>query len=304
MRVMTVQGPVDPTELGVVLPHEHLIVDLRHSLLGFDAILDDVDLAIDEVTLYRQAGGGTIVDVSNIGMGRDIRALARIAEATGVKIVAATGFYTEPYYPREVYELTTNRLADLLIGELTEGIDGTGIRAGVLGEIGTRRDFVGPAEERVFRAVARAHKATGAPISTHTFLEQLIHDQIDILTDEGVDPARVIIGHLGDHRDVERLLGVARRGVYLQFDHLGYPVQQRDTERARTIATLARAGYTSRILLSQDICIKSRLHGYGGTGYDFILSQFTRLLADQGLAEDEIRQMLVDNPQQAVAFDV
>lgn len=304
MRVMTVQGPVAPTELGIVLPHEHLIVDLRHSLLGFDAMLDDVDLAIDEVVIYAKAGGGTIVEVSNTGMGRDVRALRRIAEATGVKIVAVTGYYTEPYYPREVYELTINRLADRMIAELTEGIDGTGIRAGLIGEIGTRRDFVTPAEERVFRAAGRAHKATGAPITTHTFLEQLIHDQIDILEDEGVDPGQIIIGHLGDYRDRRRLSEIARRGVYLEIDHIGYPVQQRDEERARTVAFLIDTGYLSRILLSLDICIKSRLHAFGGTGYDCILSTFLPHLKACGVGEAEIRAMLIDNPQRALAYDV
>ena len=304
MRAMTVAGPIEGEQLGLTLPHEHIIVDLRHSLYGFDAILNDVDLAVDEVRAFRQAGGQSIVEVSNGPMGRDIRALRRVSEASGVHIVAATGFHTENYFPRYVFELSTNRLADLLVNELTLGIDGTDIRAGIIAEIGTRRDHITPAEERAFRAAARASRRTGAAIYTHTYLEQLIPDQLEILTDEGVDPGRVIIGHLGDQRDFDRLRSVGSAGVYLGIDHIGATVHQTDGQRARTVAQLVRDGFLSQILLSHDICMKSRLHWYGGTGYDHLLTQFVPLLLSEGLTESDVHTMLVENPQRALAFDV
>jgi len=304
MRVMTVSGPIDPERLGITLPHEHIIVDLRHSLYAFDAILNDVDLAVDEVRAFHQAGGRSIVEVTNAPMGRDIRALRRVAEESGVHIVAATGFHTENYFPRYVFELSTNRLADLLVDELTRGIDGTDIRAGIIAEIGTRRDHITPAEERAFRAAARANRRTGAAIYTHTYIEQLIPDQLEILADEGVDPSRVIIGHLGDQRNLDRLRSVAAAGVYMGIDHIGATVHQTDRQRARTVARLVRDGFLSQVLLSQDICMKSRLHWYGGTGYDHLLAHFVPLLLSEGLTESEVHTMLVENPRRALAFDV
>src|SRR6185436_2666909 len=130
MRIMTVMGPIDPERLGVTLMHEHTIIDLRHSTFRFDALLDDVELVADELRMLKKAGGSAVVDVTGIDLGRNVRAQRRIAEATGLHIVAATGFYTRPYYPFQVESLTIKKLADLLVKEITEGIDGTGIRPG------------------------------------------------------------------------------------------------------------------------------------------------------------------------------
>jgi len=303
-RIMTVSGPVDPDAMGITLPHEHIIVDLRHSLYGFDTILDDVPLAITELQFLKDAGGDAVVDVTNGCMGRDAQAQARIAQETGLKIIAATGYYTEPYYPREVYELSTDRLADLMVAELTEGIDGTEVRAGIIGEIGTRRDFMSPAEERVFRAASRAQLRTGVAISTHTYLEQLIPDQLGIFEDEGVQPGRVIIGHLVDHRDMDRLRAIAAKGVYLQIDHIGFEVQQRDRQRAKTVAELIKDGHVSQLLLSMDLCAKSRLHWHDGHGYDYMLAGFAPLLAEEGVSQSEIDTMMIDNPRRALAYEV
>ena len=303
-RIMTVSGPIAPDQLGVTLPHEHIIIDLRHSLYGFDMILDDVPLAIDELRALKDAGGDAVVDVTNGCMGRDVRAQARIAEETGLNIIAATGYYTEPYYPREVYELTTDRLSELMVAELTEGIDGTGVRAGIIGEIGTRRDFMSPAEERVFRAAARASLRTGVAISTHTYLEQLIPEQLEVFEDEGVEPSRVIIGHLGDYRDMDRLREIASKGVYLQVDHIGFEVQQRDRQRAKTVAHLIQEGYGSQLLISMDICGKSRMHWHDGAGYDYLLSGFVPMLSEEGVSRSDIDTMMIDNPRRVLAYDV
>ncbi len=304
MRVMTVLGPVSPEALGVTLTHEHILIDLRHSAYAFDAILDDVDLAIDELRVYRAAGGGAIVEVTGEDLGRSVRGQRRIAEETEVHIIAATACYTEPYYLDYVMQLTINKLADRMVDEITKGIDGTGIRAGIIGEIGTRRDFVKPSEERVFRAAARAHRRTGVAITTHTFQEQLIFDQIGIFEDEGVDLRRVVIGHLGDQRDLERLRTIAAKGVTLGIDHIGWEVPQKDFWRAKLIATLVREGYARQLLLSMDICWKSRLHWYGGAGYDYLLRTFIPMLTKEGVPESAIRTMLVENPQRLLAYDV
>ena len=194
--------------------------------------------------------------------------------------------------------------SDLLVGELTRGIDGTDICAGIIAEIGTQRDHITPAEERAFRAASRASRQTGAAIYTHTHLEQLIPDQLDILMDEGVDPGRVIIGHLGDQRNVDRLSYVGAAGAYLGIDHIGATVHQTDRQRAKTVAQLVRDGYLSQLLLSHDICMKSSLHWHGGTGYDYLLTQFVPLLLDEGLTQSQVDTMLVENPRRALAFDI
>jgi phosphotriesterase-related protein len=135
-------------------------------------------------------------------------------------------------------------------------------------------------------------------------LEQLIFDQIEIFEDEGVDLRRVIIGHLGDYRDMARLRAIAAKGVYLQIDHIGWEVPQKDHQRAATVAQLVREGYVSQILLSMDICVKSRLHWFGGHGYDYLLQRFVPLLRQNEVTEAEIRTMIIDNPARALAFDV
>lgn len=303
MRVMTINGPVDPNDLGVTHCHEHVLVDLRHSLSKFDAILDDEELAVDELRALQLAGGATVVDMTNAGMGRDVRALRRIATETGLHIVASTGYYTEPYYTQEVYQLPINRLADVMVQELDVGIDGTDIRAGIIAEIGTGRDFITPAEERVFRAAARAQRRTGAAIYTHTYLEQLVLEQLEILRDEGADPGRVVVGHLGDFRNLDRVYAIAEQGAYLGIDHIGMSVQQTDRQRAKSVARLVRDGFASQLLLSLDVCQKSRLHWYGGAGYDYLLTGFVPLLLEEGVEPAVIQMMLVENPARLLAYD-
>src|SRR4051794_12371999 len=131
-------------------------------------VVDDPDVAVAELTRFREAGGGAICDPTNIGLGRDAVALRAISKASGVHIVMGSGWYRERVYPSEVATTSTAALAERLVHELVEGVGTTDIRAGFIGEIGTGRGAITPAEERVFRAAGRAHRATGAPIMTHT----------------------------------------------------------------------------------------------------------------------------------------
>jgi phosphotriesterase-related protein len=299
--VMTVTGPAAEDSLGLVAMHEHLICDLEHSVRGMVAGLDDVQLAIEEVAHLKRAGGSTLVELTGRGAGRDARALSEIAKAAGMSVIAATGFYTEPYYPREVYEQTIPQLANLMIRELTEGIDDTGIRAGIIGELGTRRRHISPAEERVFRAAARAQQATGVAISTHTYAgAELALQQVELLTDAGVKTDRIIIGHLGDRRASDYFAEIARTGVFIQFDHIGMTDLQSDAVRARTIKDMVDRGFGDQILLSSDVCYKSHLHSYGGFGYDHLLLQFVPLLQSVGLTEAVVHGILADNPRRAL----
>src|SRR5581483_5438122 len=166
-RVMTVLGPVDPSELGIVLAHEHLLSDSWKIVQDYAFVVDNEQLACEEAGHFRAAGGGTICDPTNLGLGRNPVALRRISEATGLHIVMGSGWYRERAYPPYVFEETAARLAERLVDEIEHGIEATGIRPGFIGEIGTERFHISPAEERVFRAAARAHSRTGAPIMTH-----------------------------------------------------------------------------------------------------------------------------------------
>ncbi len=207
--VVTVRGPVAPEALGVTLSHDHLISD-AYALWGASSgdygwILDDVEVAIQEVEAFRAVGGGTICEPTSLGLGRDPSALLEISHKTGVHVVMGSGWYRERCYPREVHEELPDRLAERLVRELTVGVGETGIRAGFIGEIGTERRHISPAEERVFRAAGRAHARTGCPILTHTtHFGELALEQLDLLEAEGVAPDRVIVSHLGDRVESPR----------------------------------------------------------------------------------------------------
>lgn len=307
MSIQTVLGPIEPSDLGVTLMHEHTLVDAWEwgGRLGYDSTVDDEELLVEELAFYRDAGGSALVDVTPIGLRRDPSGMRRLAEATGLHIIMGCGWYRERVYPAYIRELSTNALADMLVKELEEGVEG-GIRPGIIGEIGTERFHVTPAEEKVFRAAARAQRATGATVTTHTtHFGDLAHEQMDILMEEGVPPERIVIGHLGERRGVNGELAIAERGVYVEIDHVGRPASagtQPEWRRARNVAELVRAGYLERVLISMDICCNSLLHWNGGHGFDYLLTTFVPLLREEGLTEEQIRVILVDNPVRVLDY--
>ena len=299
---MTVRGPVAPDKLGRTLPHEHLLIDLARVTRNFDHFLHDVSLASIEASRFRDAGGATIVDLTNRNLGRDPRGLCAIAEQTGLNIVMGCGWYREPYYDREVYEKSTNQLADDIVRDIVEGVDGTGIRAGIIGEIGSDdRLPISPAEERSFRAAARAQRRTGLTISTHAAFSRVGLDQLDLLEEEGVDPRRVIIGHAGHMSDPDYHVLLAQRGAWVQFDRIR-GMHAWDVQRyVELIQRFLDRGFLDRLLLSHDVCMLPHLHAYGGTGYDYLLTGFTERLCAAGLSQREIDTLLIDNPRAALA---
>jgi phosphotriesterase-related protein len=309
--VQTVLGAIEPEQVGVTLMHEHTLIDLYAwggggSGSSYDLIVDDEVLLAEELRRYREAGGQTVVDVTTIGIGRNPAGLKRLAEATGLQIVMGAGWYRESVYPRQVYELSTNQLADFLVRELEEGAEGTGVRPGIIGELGTERFHITPAQERVFRAAARAQRATGAAISTHTtHFGDLALEQVALLLEEGVRPERIVVGHLGERRGAQDVIEVARTGVFVQVDHVGGGPAgglQPERQRARNVVEVARAGHLDQLLISMDICTTSSLAWYGGIGYDHLLRRFVPLLHEEGLTESEVQTILVDNPRRVLAF--
>ena len=301
-EVTTVRGPVAPEKLGRTLPHEHLLIDLARVTRNFDHFLHDRSLAVVEASQFRDAGGATIVDLTNRNLGRDPQGLCFIAEQTGLNIIMGSGWYREPYYDPEVYEKSTNQLADDIVRDILEGVDDTGIRAGIIGEIGSDdRRPISPAEERSFRAAARAQKRTGVTISTHAAFSRVGLEQLDLLMEEGVDPARVIIGHAGHMSDPDYHAALARRGAWVQFDRIR-GMHEWDARRyVELIQEFLDRGFLRQLLLSHDVCMLPHLRAYGGTGYDFLLTDFVERLRGAGLSQREIDTLLIDNPRAALA---
>ncbi|MGI8533715.1 MAG: phosphotriesterase family protein, partial [Candidatus Limnocylindrales bacterium] len=283
----------------VVLPHEHVFIDLMREYRG-DGLLHDEALAISEVARFAAAGGTTLVDVTSIGLGRQPVALRRVSLATGVRIVMGTGYYREPYLDRtEIDRLSVDELAAGIVHDLEVGVDGTDVRAGIIGEIACDR-WLTAAEERCFRAAARAHLRTGASITTHAARWPVGLAQLDVLAQEGVDPGRVMIGHCDLVPDAGYHLALARRGAWVQFDCI-QGRHEYDTEmRIGHIRALVEAGFEDRILLSHDVCLRSDLAAMGGPGYSYVLSGFRQKLLERGFSAQLVQRIVVDNPRRAL----
>jgi len=304
-EVITVRGPIEPSQMGVTQTHEHLQLDAMDHYGGYGFVIDDEELVIDELKAFTQAGGRTICDVTVGEIGRNPAALARISEAADVHVVMGAGWYREFGYPAEVEKLTSNELANVLVRDIEQGVGDSGIRAGFIGEIGTGRHHVKPAEERVFRAAALAQMQTGVVISTHTTRwGTLAMEQITMLREFGADLSRVIIGHLGDRRGVHHLLPIAEQGVYVEVDNIGYLDYQPEDVRADNVAALVREGFVDQILLSEDICMLEHLKTHGGKGYGYLLEIFIPLLRERGIGQGDIDKMLVGNPARAFAREI
>lgn len=304
-QVMTVTGAVAPTELGITHSHEHIMWDYFEMIRSYDVIFDDENVARAEVQLFKDAGGGCLVDCTNTGLNPNPNALQRISRATGVKIVLGCGWYREPVYVRDVTEKTSSELAAILVRHITEGFDGSDVRAGFIGEIGTERGHFTPREERVFRAAAIASNETGAPIWTHTtHFGELAHEQIDLLEECGVDPAHVVVNHLGDREDTDHVLAIARRGVYMSIDNIGYRGEgyPDDRVRLRNVEALVAAGFEDKIVLGTDIGTRSALKTYGGRGFAWLIESFIPQLRDLGLSAEQIDKLTIHNVARALTF--
>lgn len=196
MKLHTVKGPIDMETFPLVrtMIHEHLIFDLTGVRNDQDSSLSVQDVT-EEVADVKAAGCGLIVEVSNMGMGRDALGMLDISNRSGIDIIASTGFYKEVHYPSYVFERSSSELADLFIRDIEEGMDGTTVKAGLIAEIGSSLNEITAAEEKVFRAAVLAHQATGAPISTHCEIGTMGSAQLKLFQQCGMDMSRVSFGH-------------------------------------------------------------------------------------------------------------
>jgi predicted metal-dependent phosphotriesterase family hydrolase len=309
-HVQTVLGPIEPASLGVTLPHEHTQIALWHVPARWDywQLTRDEPLILEELAAFRAAGGSSVVDLTVAGVGRDPEWLAGISRASGLNVVMGCGWYRGAYYPAEarIDRRTVDDLADELVGEATDGVGGTGIRPGIIGEIGTDKPWVSALEERVHRAAARAARRTGLAITTHAVLSPVGIEQLRIFEEEGVDPARVVIGHADSYPVLEHHLAIVERGASVEFDFLGmtFSALERHGEPrvVELLCELLARGHAERILLSQDVCNDAQLQRYGGHGYTYLATTFLPRLRDAGVSAAEIQTMTTVNPRRLLTI--
>lgn len=308
-RVMTVSGPIPPDRVGFTLPHEHTGIYLWHIPGRWDywELTPDEVVVGEELMDFRRRGGSTLVDMTGPGVGRDPERLRRLAGRTGVQIVMGCGWYRGAYYPAEsrIDTRTVDDLAAELIAEFRDGVRGTGVRPGIIGEIGTDKPWISALEERVHRAAARASLATGMAISTHAILSPVGLAQLSIFTEEGVDPGRVVIGHADSYPVLDHYLAILDRGANLEFDFIGHRFGTEEAAEPRLvelIVELLERDYGSQLLLSQDVCHNSQLKANGGFGYTYLQQHFLPTLRTAAVGEGEIAVMAIDNPRRILTI--
>ena len=309
-HVQTVLGPIDPAELGFMLPHEHTQIALWHIPDRWDywQLTRDEPLILEELEAFRRSGGSGLVDLTPPGVGRDPAWLAGLARTTGLHLVMGCGWYRGAYYPAtaDVDRRSVDDLADELVREATEGVADSGIKPGIIGEIGTDKPWLSALEERVHRAVARAARRTGLAITTHAVLSAVGSDQLRIFEDEGADPTRVVIGHADSYPHLDHYLSIVERGANVEFDFLGMsfsPAERHGEGRVvELLCDLLARGHVERVLLSQDVCHDSQLTRYGGNGYTYLARTFLPRLRAGGVSDAEIDTMTVSNPRRLLTI--
>jgi phosphotriesterase-related protein len=349
-KIQTVLGIIDAEDLGVTLPHEHIIADLSiyftepteasGKILSHQPItlknlywvhcnrfnnidnlkLCDEQLAIEEALLYKWSGGTTIVELSSIGLSRDPLALARISRATGLNIVMGSGYYLECSHPPELAGMTEGEITEEIIRDIMIGVGNTGVRAGIIGEIGCTLPLT-DSERKVLRASAAAQQRTGAALNIHpTFRDDCVLEIIKILGDAGADLSRTIIDHLHMFSPTT-IREIADLGCYIEFDTFGHPITLPSSYPIHTFSTvplhiprsepallveikqLIDEGYLKQILISHDVCFKYLYTAYGGAGYAHILHEVVPcMLCVEGISEEQIHTIMVENPKRILSF--
>ena len=282
---------------GYTMMHEHMHIDLSGVKNDQDCCLDCYDEICAELKqLYRQ-GVRNIWEVTNIGMGRDISTILKLEEATGIHFMISTGCYKDPFIPEAMSAFDTEKLAELMIREINEGIEGTGVKADAIGEIGTSKNEWTENERKLFDAAIIAHSATHKPIYTHTTLATLAKEQADYLVSHGADPTKVVIGHVDLSGDLDFIRSVLSTGVTVGFDTIGKNNYLPDQKRIEFLLALEKDGLLNQVVLSEDLTRKSHLKYKGGIGYCYLFESFIPELLKAGLSQNSIDLMLIENPK-------
>jgi predicted metal-dependent phosphotriesterase family hydrolase len=296
--IRTVRGDISAEELGITYPHEHILTLPPKIVTDQDFLMDSEDAAIQELNFFHKAGGQAIVEMSPRDYGRNPSGLRHVSEQSGVHIICTTGWHKDKFCRPWVEDRTVNSLAEEMIRDIEEGIDGTGVKAGVI-KAGSSLNEITPAEEKVFRAAARAQRKTGVLISTHTESGTMGLEQIELLRSEGVNPERILIGHVDRNLNPEYHHALAATGVTLSYDQISKEKYYPDRARVELILEMTRAGYGKQITLSGDLARRSYWPSYGkwsGPGLTYILWRFVPWLHEQGLEGSALEDMLVRTP--------
>lgn len=307
-RIQTIKGPVEIDSLGLILPHEHLFTDLRGpSVAGYaqgepSAVVQVVEPYLAEASA---AGATALVECSTVGVGRNLSILRSLADVTTMHIIAPTGVYRDAFIPKSLREISEADLADLWTQELTEGIEGTSLRAGFI-KLAMSDDGPTMLEIRNLKAAVRASQKTGAVIASHTIGGMVAKKEMDVLEDAGLDLRRFIWIHAQTEPDVSILKEAARRGAYVELDSVGAP-HQPQTELLATTIALIEAGYADHLLLSHDAgwynpARPDGMPDEGYRGYTALTKDFLPALLERGLSEEQVRLITVNNPARAFAF--
>ena len=257
--------------------------------------MHDAELMADEMSAARKDGVACMVDQGHPDMGRDMEFLKQISTRSGLPIVAGCGYYTQPFYPPEIAKWDEDEIAHELMRQAKSE------PVGVIGEIGTW-DAMTADERKVFRAVAQVHKATDLAIVTHTNFGKGATEQLDLLEEAGVKPARVAIGHIGGLNDATAAIprALAKRGAFVGFDRQG---GSGDGAQVKMVLAMLDAGYAANLLFSSDFSIGgSQLRHNGGPGYAKTLTVFVPKLREAGVDEKTLQGILVENPRRLLAF--
>lgn len=355
MAINTVTGKISKDQLGIAAPHEHILLDLSNQFnepdeaskktvayqavqmrhLGLlrrnplamrdNLIINDAALAAREIMEYKKAGGGCIVDVTNLGLGRDPEGLYGLSMETGLRIVMGSGYYYAATHPADMGSRSDEDIANEIARDITEGVGYRKIKAGVIGEIAVS-ELMRPNEDKVIRGAAIAQRMTGAGVQLHIFdwpmggnKYPLGLEAVDIYVKAGGDPAKLSVNHMDVKMDIDMdyCMAVAKTGAWLEFDNFGHEFYvdaaerkflpgpfETDINRVRAIRKLIDAGYADRILLSCDICHKNLLREYGGWGYAHILNHIVPMFMDEGFNTGEIDLMLRKNPADFLDSDL
>jgi predicted metal-dependent phosphotriesterase family hydrolase len=306
--IQTVTGRIPAADLGFTLPHEHTGIDIPGEPNPWDwwNLFNDEAVIVEELADYKAHGGRSLVDLTNNGLGRDPVRIKRISERTGIQIVMGCGWYRGALGTPEsrLDDRTTDELAHELVDEFEHGVGSTGIRPGVIGEIGTDKRYVNAIEERVFRAVARASRATGLAVMTHAAQSRVGLEQIKLLREDGVDPGRIVIGHVDSYPDLDYHLAMLDTGAFIEYDFLGVRFGPVDAAvEPKVIAmfnTLIGRGYAGQLLLSHDVGLAMQLKAYGGTGYTYVQETFLPRLRERGVSDAVLTAITVDNPRRVL----
>lgn len=338
LYAQTVTGTIPATALGPTLMHEHILCDLRapsdraggqggpitmENRFAVDyfqnrnpanMVLDEDDVALDELRRFKAAGGETIVELTTGGLLPQPQRLAALSKASGVSIVMGAGYYVDAYLSDAIRQADADALEDDITAQVTRGAWGTDIRAGLIGEIGCSWPLE-PSERRMLAAAARVQRTTGAALTIHPGRHEDAPAEIaEIVIGAGADPLRTILCHMDRTIfDRPRLVALLSRGLVLEWDFFGIETSQywmagvdldlpTDYMRLDLIRDLMAMGYREQIAISQDICTRTRLTSYGGHGYGHLLQHVAPLMRRRGWTDDDIDQLLIKTPARLLGF--